>query len=470
MPRVDEGLALAAHATYLIAPFRHGLATSGSWTNAKSLESKWRTWWHRLSKEDIERAAHDGGFFLGYVKGILAPESVLGDGKTSIAQLAERLPAHRVLRLTLTEEEHAKVSRLTLTSKHASLDKVAIDVPWIDLVLYPSGVGFLVMKLQLAEWSNLSTLVRVSSQARTFEAPSLGWELAKVHVDGRDSTMKELVTKLLGDAAQPLGYGRAQLLTFACADVPPDLERGDFPSAEDRLGYELATCVGVDATIADPTWAPSGEQVSSLLRTSRFAPWRVWRAFLLKECFGLLATQASPFTTRALPRTIEGIYLPLYLYALHQREMLTRFSDALVARVADGDLELGEVRRLVDAFVDFRHRYWLGEVTRRPLGGDLYRKMQQGLEVTALFDLAARAAQDVKSFHEERRSQRMAILVNILTFGFGPLGAATTIAALLVPDASRHLERAASIVAVLTAIWITLAIVWRRAGRPASAE
>ena len=182
----------------------------------------------------------------------------------------------------------------------------------------------------------------------------------------------------------------------------------------------------------------------------------------LRETLTFLATDALPFTTRAFPRVVEGAYLPLYVYALHQQLMLAGFADELVARVAEGQWDLDAIRRHTEAFVDFRHRYWFAEVTRKPLGSDLYRRFQNALGVGASYELASRAVSDVRAFYEERRARQITLLLHSMTFFFGPFGVSMGIAGLVVPDGASRAVRAGVVLALVVLAWVVLWGLWWR--------
>jgi Mg2+ and Co2+ transporter CorA len=77
----------------------------------------------------------------------------------------------------------------------------------------------------------------------------------------------------------------------------------------------------------------------------------------------------------------------------------------------------------MDRFMDFRNKYWFNEVTRKPLGGELYRKFQEGLESKSLYEMVSTQVKDLKEYYEERRQRRISALLNFFTFVFLPLSA-----------------------------------------------
>lgn len=452
---------LGAHFTVVVVPFRHAGARGDAW----------KPWWTRLSDDDAAIVLEEAAFFVPYIAAMLVPEStVVRDERLATVRERKSLDAYRaatpetaVLRLTTKASKEIALAR-------RDREPVRLRVDWVDALLFPTGVGFLVVKLALAaESPTLEDLVAANAQLRQLRAPSPTWVLATLKDGERETSVREWFVSRLGDLGELDPVDRAQLFTYACASrIDEEAAAGAFPTAHDRLLFEFATCIPVGGTLADPAWVPGPDQIEGLVEDNRFAPWNAWRALSLKDAWATLGKETIPFTQRALPRILETSYLPLYLYALHQRTMLARFADVLVQKVSEGAWDLRAIRRHTEAFSEFRHRYWIGEVTRRPLSGELFRKMQHGLEVHPMFEAASRAAGDVKAFYEERRARQITMLLQAMSFAFGPFGVSAGVANLALPsDASRAL-RAVVVLGLVAMIWTGLAIAFRIAGRPAS--
>jgi hypothetical protein len=171
-------------------------------------------------------------------------------------------------------------------------------------------------------------------------------------------------------------------------------------------------------------WVPSEEQRQRLKTNHQISVWETWTGLALKESVVFLGTEDIPFNTSVLAANVENDYLPLYVYSLYQKYQLFIFADELMRKGAYVAEHLNEVRALMDRFMDFRNKYWFNEVTRKPLGSELYSKFQQGLESISLFDLVSLQAKDLKEYYEERRRRRIDVLLNIVTFVFLPVSAA----------------------------------------------
>lgn len=475
-------LELLNHFSLLIYPFRHDL-TAGNWqTRAEALAPRWAPWWARLTDEERATALDDSSFFLPYIRGLLFPETarlqgepmglayanwvrVLGSrvGKGLGAFCAELRPGS-VLRLTCQPSLRAALAEFIVV-QHREEDgqvveheEIAARLEWLDALLFPTGVGFLLLKVRLrADSPRLSGLIDLNHCLRTVLPLNLSWVLPTLHFPGAAQPLRMadlvnlLAQGLAGPPAGPLtdgvaellsgggrgdrpyteteagqAYGeRCQSLTYACVHLG-EAERGALPTgsfacAEDRLLFEVGACIGPGDSVSDPVWVPAPQYARRLVRENRLAVWRCWRALGLKDSFVFLATEDLPFTRGVLPHNIENDYLPLYLFALYQKFQLFAFSGEFMSEVARVRRNLRGVRALMDRFVNFRNQFWFDEVTRKALGGELYRTMRQGLEVAGLYQLVTSSVREARDYFQQLHDRRVQLGVTLLSVVFGPL-------------------------------------------------
>jgi hypothetical protein len=107
---------------------------------------------------------------------------------------------------------------------------------------------------------------------------------------------------------------------------------------------------------------------------------------------------------------------------LHQKFQLMIFANDLMREVAQVESHLRGARDLLRRFVAFRNRFWFSEVTRKPQGGELYRLMQQSLDVQGLYQMALASVKEAKEYYEERRDRQVRFGLTVLGLG-GPLAA-----------------------------------------------
>jgi hypothetical protein len=481
MQTTPHDFELLSHYTVFIYPFLHDVRADDRRRRIQILERYWDPWWSRLDGE-AGRALDDTYFFLPYIREVLFPETTAlkGDppgkqyanwvkqiGRWSnlgLAYFCEELPDHAVLRLTYKRAalqilKSIEVKMPAWEGGQAESQGPSAEVQWIDAMLFPSGLGFLMIKVGLqGEAPQLGQLVDLNYYLRQVHPPNINWVLPRVTIARTPNamTVRDLMDFLtqgivagegdIHDLAQYLPrlsdpatrryseseagqvYGeRCHVLSYACVDLSDEKRaggaKGVFEAVEDRLLFEFASSIAVGDSVTKPMWIPSTDYARGLKQQKQFSVWQTWRGMALKESVVFLGTEDIKFNRKTLPGNIENDYLPLYLYSLYQKYQLFIFADELMRKGAYVAQHLQEVRALMDRFMDFRNKYWFNEVTRKPLGGELYSKFQQGLESTALYDLVSLQVKDLKEYYEERRQRRIDVLLNLATFVFLPLGA-----------------------------------------------
>lgn len=480
----SRDLDLTNHFTMLIYPFLHHVAGNERSKRLEALAAQWAPWWTRLADEQIAKALDNTYFFLPYIRSVIFPETMRLSNEPVGPQYenwvkkinqwnGESLDAFYsvfasggILRLTYKSESRAAFERFTVTQRVEENGKlidhqeITACLDWVDAMLFPAGVGFLILKIRLAENpERLSKLIDLNYHLRLVHPPQIGWTLPTLRFGNpevkmsvralMDFLLQEMVSTDSSLSSDPVSFAklweqsqlkhytdsesgqvygeRCQLLSFACVNIEEDsresLESGAFACAEDRLLYEFATSTALGDSVSRPEWKPASEWARKLIAENGISLWQCWRAMALKESAVFLGTEDVDFNRRVLAYNIENDYLPLYLYTLYQKFQLYVFSNDLLRKGANVEQNLREMRSLADRFISFRNRYWFNEVTRKPMGDELYRKFQQGLGVSSIYDLVNGEVNGIEEHYEERRNQRLGAVLNLLTFLFVPLSA-----------------------------------------------
>jgi hypothetical protein len=543
-------LPLIDHFTVAIYPFQHALRPEAASTWSRTLASRWSPWWARLRDDwprttgtrpaapnwlpdmALRRALDDAYFFLPFVRRTLFPETEALDRACPLAgpfyenwwrQLLEwtatlpgycaAVPFTGALRLTCRAGAVRDACVTVQPRRREGPHEVpagpglAARLEWVDSILFPTGVGFLALKVALAEApARLADLCALNAGLRELYPTTLDGASAGLRFPGGTEliTLRDLVDLLLQgmgppapgeapDAAEawiipadgrplpelgaylhgarrPSGYRHSEgeagqfgdqlnRLTYARlgeSDRLTSLPTGPFPSAEDRLVYELAAGVTLGETIAWRPAIPADESLGALLAARRILFWEGGRGMALPASVGFLHVGADPGSEATLASDVEGSYLPLYLYTLYQTQQLLTFANELTAKteavappemkaaLAAGTSALGrwatelrgsrarrrallrnlrDARGLMARFVAFRNRYWFNEATRRAPGSELYQKFRGGLETAALYDLVSAEVTAIQEYYEGKQDRRTAALINWFTFVFTPLSA-----------------------------------------------
>lgn len=460
---------ILSHFTVAIYPFVHDLTAANRPARLEALGKHWAPWWTRLSGPEWGAALESTAFFLPYVRSQLYPEVALlqdeppgpqyadwsarvqGWCRRGLARFARRLPPSSILRLTLRAQDLRQIAEFRVALPVGK--ELPGHLDWVDALLFPSGIGFLLLRYRLGmEGARLSHLIELNRAIRLVQPLGARWTVPKLCLEGGAVTIRELMNfltqglvspsagpfqPLVGGAAASLPYTdteaglaygeRCQLFSYACTDLTPQdrsaLPAGAFPSGEERVLFEYATNIGLGQSVHNPMWVPSAELAERLRRENRLALWRCWKAMALKESCVFLGTEDIPFTRRSLPHLLDSNYLPLYLYVLYQKIQLMIFANDLMHEVAQVGDHLKGARALLRRFVAFRNRFWFNEVTRKPQGGDLYRLMQQSLDIPSLYEMALASVKEAKEYYEDRWDRHVRLALTILGLG-GPVAAA----------------------------------------------
>ena len=477
-------LELLEHCTFLIYPFLHTVTEEKRQQGLPQLEDRWQPWWARLDDEALAAALDDTYFFLPYIREVIYPETTsldvalpglrqsrhlaqLRDMSADFSDFCRKMPSGAQMRLTLRAETLREIAAFTICQPRNNIE-LPVQVEWVDVTLFPEGIGFLILKVKLAQAAPpMAHLLDLNYYLRLVYPPTVKFDLPSLKFGQTTTTVREMLDFLTQELTtssesrnpdqKPLSleeylktiahgtkhrysdsiagqtYGeRCQLLSYACVNLANESantpEKGNFPTVKDRVLFEFASCLSLGDAVTNPMWIPSLEQRQQMSHDHRFSFWQCWRGMALKETTVFLATEDIAFNKKSLPHNIENDYLPLYLYTLHQKYQLFRFSNQLMRKVADVESNLTEVRNLMDEFTHFRNRYWFSEVTRKPLGSELYRKFQDGLGVPDFYALVSREVKEIQQYYEElhrredeQRSQRLDSLMDVFTFIFVPL-------------------------------------------------
>jgi hypothetical protein len=504
---------LLEHYSVLIYPFRHHVVGRQRNARLNELESRWAPWASRFSEHDLAVTLEATAFFLPYIRGLLYPDIVRLQDATPCedhgrwARLLNAwsaagmdgyvadLPSAGVVRLTLRAglmqllQEFTAV-RPALPGRTHEQDELHARFSWIDAVLFPSGLGFLLLHVRLREEQpRLSALIHLNGSLRHIHPPTRAAPMPVLRLgDGQEMTVRDLMNFLTHGLAGPWSipkeergiiaaprcgggehpytdseagrsYGeRCHLLSYGCIDLAraglEELQSGPFAGPIDRMLFEYGTSIGLGESVHNPVWVPSLEQASRICRENRLSLWRCWTGMVLKESLVFLGTEDLGFTRRSLPRHIENDYLPLYLLTIYQKLQLFTFAAEMMHEVAHSCGHLRGARALQQRFVAFRSQYWFSEVTRKPQGGDLYRTFQRGLEVQTSYDLVTSSIKDVKDYYESVWARQLQLVKDAVTYG-GPATMVLGAARMIIGD-SPHVWTCAAGAAAGTALVVLL--------------
>jgi hypothetical protein len=226
-------LGLLNHFSVLIYPFTHDITDRNRRARLKALEPRWAPWWSRLSDVELAAALESTAFFLPYIRGLLYPESLclhheplgphyqhwvrllrcwVGQG---LEQFSHHLPSGSVLRLTARSGVQAALAEFNLLQRRECEGKVVSQqeipgkIDWVDVLLFPSGLGFLLLKAGLrGKNPALSQLITLNAGLRVVNPPSLVWTLPVLQLPATREELRvcDLMNGLTQGLVEPLPF------------------------------------------------------------------------------------------------------------------------------------------------------------------------------------------------------------------------------------------------------------------------
>lgn len=437
------------------------------------LAERWAPWWHRLDDDETRQAVTDGNFFLPYVRELLYPEvDLLPTGSLdaqvrevrrlkdvlSADELVARLAPETVIRLTLNERQLDPIREMTFKLPDAGSRQWSIRLCWVDLLLFPQRVGFLLLRLvpnspelDVDSWADLLHAMAM------VHPPFLEWTLPTWEMlgsSGRGGITNRLLVEFLLQGwtldETPLGFrnlfdlsvdddgrphytrsalgrvygARFHLQTYACANgggaAEGGVEVGDalFTSPAEKALFHL----GIGLSPDSDSGRPHPRRVEDLRVHSSIAIWDNWQGLVLSDRVVFLATRSTSFTEGPLPRNIGSEYLMLHLLTLFQKIRLSLMNGELLRRGQRPRQHRRESQALWEDFITFQNHYWYSEVTPLEQGKLLYARFQEGLNALPLYEQMKEEVRQLHQYYERRTERRVQGLLNFLTFIGLPLG------------------------------------------------
>ena len=469
---------IANHSIILVYPFLHALDQKDRILLLEKLQSSWQPWWNRLDDGHLVQVLDDTFFFLPYIRKLLFPETIdIGtlapDQQFKEAQSVKELPLtnlfHKyakegLIRLNFRQALSPRLQKGHLLFERSDQNDRVTDhfqapflIEWIDAAVFPGQIGFLLLKVRIDEQKiGLRRLVDFLYYCRLVHPPSPGWQLAawKFQESALSFESRDLVNYLLQ------GFGRS------CDYYEPDpskflqlrernREDGSFTGSEfgqiygenfsiyfygclsgknkprarsnsalfknniEKNLYELAT----HSSTNDPGYKPHPDFIHSLFEQHHIAIWNNWQGLALQNNVVFLGTEEQPFTINVLPRNVDHDYFYLYLVSLFQKTWLSHVSGQIAIKEASMKHKLHDARALFDNFIHFQNHYWFNELTRKPIGMEIYQRFRSGLALLPLYDSLHEQIDEIRNYFESKYERRTNFLIFLLTVFVLPIGA-----------------------------------------------
>jgi len=217
-------------------------------------------------------------------------------------------------------------------------------------------------------------------------------------------------------------YHRMPLLAYLSFDDPHALTRGDFarlaliakPGASDTLPYSERELADFEQKYCyDKFWDPANPAFSS-------------RYLCCGHAFVMVGKASERFFTdpdAGLLGQFRHQYFLVNLIAHFHKATLMLFSEWLAAAISQLDIRnvdsikffKREIRRVMETFLRFTHRYWFHEVSNQAQVRDLFRMLTGHLDTDRVYQDVSAAVKDMNQYLDSDSLRRQAGTVVRLT-------------------------------------------------------
>lgn len=459
-PRLVRDAKLLNHFTIMIYPFYYDRSVFSHSVDG-SISAKWPHWLRRLSHSELIDAVDSTFFLLPSIRSLLFPEfdnqdAVKTTVRDRIAGSMENIQkfglsdaafksyvqhSSAVLHLTLGQLQLESIQTIRVRSEDGQFD-TNMNVAWVDLFLCPQSVGILAVKMSIdSQTPALSELLKVNHYLRSILPPFAGWRAAQLVPVGRQdvTSAQELVSFLVGDlmaggysnyvqspAGQALGekFNVYSYATVKATDIDDTLaiDESSRRSRNNALIYEFATSAILgSSTEEDGDYRPSQRRLDALVEEHYIELWHGWSGACLNDSTVFLGFSGSDFNTRVLAANVELDYFWLMVLTLYQKIQLYRYLDNFAIYRFDQNQGISPTRAVLDTFVEYRSRYWFPEVSPKPQGNLIYRRMQVGFGTRELFDRIDDELSRLAEHYERKVGRRVRYLFDLIAFVVTPM-------------------------------------------------
>lgn len=217
-------------------------------------------------------------------------------------------------------------------------------------------------------------------------------------------------------------YHRMPLLAYLSFDDPCALTRGDFarlaliakPGSSDTLPYSERELAHFEQQYCyDKFWDPTHPAFSS-------------RYLCCSHAFVMIGKAGERFFTDpgvGLLGQFRHQYFLVNLIAYFHKATLMLFSEWLAAAISQLDVRdmdsiksfKREIRRIMETFLRFTHRYWFHEVSNQAQARDLFRMLAGHLDTDHIYQDVSAAVKDMNQYLDSDGLRRQANTVVRLT-------------------------------------------------------
>lgn len=464
----------------MLTPFIHSYSDAELATGPVGAEIPWKHWFTRFNKPSSMspslRATFDYSFSLmPWARNLLFPEfigiesddvrRVSATGvqdtftaiRSSFAKLGATVPGqylHHATRLTWTGQVIASGAPLSMRFRdRGQVKEIALQIPWLDAVLFPDSVGVLIARVEITDDLRLPELAMTMRYLKklayrrrlevdvptlmTSDGEGTTWLAfiadALSHL-GVDSDGQER-SRVADELRQTIGVAWTPFtLPFINISERPEKCSDPFQDYLEEVAFSVATGKTYEGRVDN---RPSQELLRRVRDRADLRMWDSWVAIHHWDSLVMPVLRGSEELDDIFKSHLENTeheYMAMYMLVIVQGAYVDLFSARLAEFSGDVELTSAKLGELETSLVRFETRAWHPRVSATPVGQPIFEMLEQSAHMSRrLEDLRQRIGL-LKAHLRERReasqevsTRRFALAIQVLSFILLPLTLVATL-------------------------------------------
>jgi hypothetical protein len=272
-------------------------------------------------------------------------------------------------------------------------------IEWIDLYLFPGGIGIFSAKLGIREPQDLN-LSLIAGFIKSIKSPA-----TEIEMNGQKTTMNDFFEKqVLGNLKleKPLTYYTPGYKTYTIIDFP---EQSIQESETDKILYEIGTSSDIGTASGTGLFAPSESYFRKLIQNNKLSVFNNWSALCLFDSFTRIG-----FGLPDSHKVWEFEYFNIYVVNLYQKAYLYKINSEL----SDLTTLSKRTESLRNSFVTFVNEFRFNYISYKFLPNLIYEKINSVLEISQEIDHLELKIQKINELAQKKRSTAIGRALNII--------------------------------------------------------
>lgn len=270
-------------------------------------------------------------------------------------------------------------------------DEEKLNVPFIDLYLFPSGIGIFSMKLNLNDLREISIdkITRFIFNIRQLDTI--------MHCDSKERKMKQFIAEIILPGLKlPADFDlyTPLLKSYLILDLHENLTEQQM----NHLLYDAGNLSPVGTAEGKGDFAPAKEYYERQLSENKISIFKNWSALCLFDTFTRISLnypdKFNSWENEQFNIYIHSLYLKFYMYLANtQISHITEVS--------------GETQKIRDGFVQFINEYYMSHISYKWLANEIHDKLLIGLDAKGELEKMEVKIKRINEYFREKRSKRL---------------------------------------------------------------